>query len=116
MRRFPEIGPAGQLSCRVELAWPGTHGLWWNPRLHGTQAQIAAALDELALRVRIDPSARMMLRVDPAARIRYHLEVSADARILTYHHPDLDLTELPGKLRDHATALRAHRGLPTHGR
>lgn len=106
MRRLPGIGPARQLSCRVELAWPGNHGLWWNPHLQGTNTQIAAALDELAIRVTIDPLAQVILRVDPVARIRCNLEISADARILTHHHPSVDLVDLPALLRSHAISLR----------
>ncbi|MBH0775490.1 hypothetical protein [Nocardia bovistercoris] len=106
MRHLPGIGPARQLSCRVELAWPGNHGLWWNPHLQGTHDQIAGALDELAVRVRIDPLTRVILRVDPAARIRCNLELSAAARILTHHHPAVDLAELPALLREHARAIR----------
>ncbi|WP_156370870.1 hypothetical protein [Nocardia arizonensis] len=105
-QRLPGIGPARRLSCRVELAWPGSHGLWWNPYLEGTHLQIAAALDELATRVSIDPLTRVIARVDPAASVRCNLEIGTDARILTHHLPAVGLAQLPDLLRGHAATIR----------
>ncbi len=102
----PESDPAEQLDCLVELTWPASRHLWWRARHSGTGAQIAAALDELAVRVGIDPLARTLLLLERAG-IGYSLAVWAQACVIEHRADTVDLADLPAALRAHADSIRA---------
>ncbi|MGN2642430.1 hypothetical protein ACTD5D_40910 [Nocardia takedensis] len=113
MVRGRGIGDGRVLSCRVQLTWPGSNSAWWNPHLRGSGEQIAAAVEEMSTRVRLDPLAHTVLRADPHARVGYHLQLCAETILLTRHHPSLSLVEVPAYLRAHAADIRAHTPRPT---
>ena len=59
------------LEARVSVWWLPGHALWWNTELLGTTAQLAAALEELAVRVTVDSLARQVLSTDSFSVIGY---------------------------------------------
>ncbi|MBH0780226.1 hypothetical protein [Nocardia bovistercoris] len=102
----PGADSTQQVDCLVELTWPAGCHLWWRARHSGSGSQIAAALDELALRVDIDPPADTAPPVRP--RIGYSLAAWVHNSVIEHRADTVDLAELPAALRAHATSIRAH--------
>ncbi len=98
---------ASQLSCTVDLSWPPSRACWWRTRHRGTGFQVAAALDELALRVRIDPLVRIMSRFD-SARIHYSLQVWTSQAMIQHRSETVDLTDFTAVMRTHAHDIRTY--------
>ncbi|WP_232839665.1 MULTISPECIES: phosphate signaling complex PhoU family protein [Nocardia] len=96
-----------QLSCTVELSWPPSRACWWRARHRGTGFQVAAALDELALRVKIDPLVRLMMRFD-TARIHYSLHVWTPEAMIQHRSETIDLADFTTVLAGHAHDIRTY--------
>ncbi|WP_156370903.1 hypothetical protein [Nocardia arizonensis] len=103
----PGTDSTQQVDCLVELIWPAGCHLWWRARHCGSGPQVAAALDELALRVDIDPLTHTLLLRD-RVRIGYSLAVWVQDDVIEHRADTVDLARLPEVLRAHATAVRAH--------
>lgn len=96
-----------QLSCTVELSWPPSRACWWRTRHCGTGFQVAAALDELALRVKIDPLVRLMMRFN-TARIHYSLQVWSPEAMIQHRDETIDLADFTTVLQGHAHDIRTY--------
>ncbi len=100
-------GVSRQLSCTVDLSWPPSRASWWRTRHRGTGVQVAAALDELAVRVGIDPLVRVMSRFN-GARIRYSLHVWTPNAMIQHRTEIIDLVDITTILRAHAEDVRTY--------
>ncbi|MGW4369024.1 hypothetical protein ACWEKT_25590 [Nocardia takedensis] len=94
------------LEARVSVWWLPGHALWWNTELLGTTAQLAAALEELAVRVTVDSLARQVLSTDSFSVIGYGLAFSRRTATLRHHGDTILLRVLPERLRSHAAEIR----------
>ncbi|PEH75011.1 Uncharacterised protein [Nocardia farcinica] len=94
------------LDCLVEITWPAGARPWWAARHTGSRAQVAAALDELALRVAIDHWARALSVLDRPL-VGYSLTVcEPDGHFLIDYAAAVAVHSVPAVIHAHATALR----------
>ena len=105
----PGSDPTQQVDCLVELTWPASRHLWWRARHSGSSEQVAAALDELALRIHIDPLTHTLLLLEHA-RIDYSLAAWIHDDVIEHRADTVDLAELPAILRAHAVVIRGRLG------
>ncbi|HLS76702.1 MAG TPA: hypothetical protein VK083_07945 [Nocardia sp.] len=97
-----------ELDCLVEITWPAGSRPWWAARHTGTGAQIAAALDELAVRVRIDHWARALSVLDEPL-VGYSLTVcDPEGDFLIDYAAAVPLRAVPTVIRAHAGRIRDH--------
>ncbi|WP_157171831.1 hypothetical protein [Nocardia higoensis] len=105
---MPGVPEIGELDCLVEITWPAGSRPWWAARHTGTGAQVAAALDELAVRVRIDHWARALSVLDEPL-VGYSLTVcDPEGDFLIDYAAAVALHSVPAVIRAHASRIREH--------
>ncbi|MFD0359872.1 hypothetical protein ACFQZZ_00175 [Nocardia sp. GCM10030253] len=99
---------AGQLDCLVEITWPAGRSPWWSVSHTGHPSQIAAALDELALRIGIDHWTRVLSALDrPIVGCSLTVQWS-DTDHVAHAADVVTIGAIPALLRAHATAIRSY--------
>jgi len=108
MTRVMGVPEICSLDCLVEITWPAGSRPWWAARHTGTGAQVAAALDELAVRVRIDHWARALSVLDEPL-VGYSLTVcDPDGDFLIDYAAAVSLHAVPTVIHAHANRIREH--------
>ncbi|WP_157228860.1 hypothetical protein [Nocardia brevicatena] len=108
MRRSEEAR-TGWLDCQVQITWPAGRHPWWSVCHTGTRAQVAAALDELAVRIDIDHWTHVLSVLDHPL-VGYDLTLRrADTAFVIDHAADtVPIDTMPAVLHTHATVIRTH--------
>lgn len=96
----------------MQITWPAGRHPWWSVCHTGTRAQVAAALDELAVRIDIDHWTHVLSVLDHPL-VGYDLTLRrADTAFVIDHAADtVPIGSMPAVLHTHATVIRTH--LPT---
>lgn len=97
----------GRWDCLVEITRPAGRTPWWRVGHSGTQVQVAAALDELAVRIDIDHWTRVLSALD-CPLVGYDLTLRrADTDFVVDHAAGtVPIDTVPTVLHIHATGLR----------
>ncbi len=98
-------GASPELDYTVELRWSAETQAWWKTRHRGSPHQIAAALDELVIRIRLDPAVARASQ-SGTAQVRYRAVGWLNRKVVEQTIETVAIVQLPGVLRNHATALR----------
>ncbi|WP_109529314.1 hypothetical protein [Nocardia aurea] len=98
-------GAGPELHYTVELRWCTEPQAWWKTRHLGSPIQIAAALDELVVRIHLDPAVVRACR-SGAAQVCYRAVGWQNHEIVEKPTETIGLTDLSDVLHSHASALR----------
>ncbi|WP_405180861.1 hypothetical protein OG225_06590 [Nocardia sp. NBC_01377] len=98
-------GAGPELHYTVELRWRTEPRAWWKTRHLGSPIQIAAALDELVVRVHLDPAVAQACR-SGAVQVCYRAVGWQNHEIVEQRTETIGLTDLPTVLHSHAADLR----------
>lgn len=108
VRRFEEARTEW-LDCLVQITWPAGRNVWWSVCHTGTRAQVASALDELALRIDIDHWTHVLSVLDHPL-VGYDLTLRrTDTAFVIDHAADIvPIDTMSAILHTHATIIRTH--------
>ncbi|WP_157110357.1 hypothetical protein [Nocardia anaemiae] len=98
-----------QLQCLLEITWPAGGHRWWSLARTGPPEQIAAALEELATRIRIDHITRILGCIDRP--VGYTLELRWPDGTTTIVTDAQRADEIPAVLRAHTLLIRGRSDL-----
>jgi hypothetical protein len=102
--------PTARLECLLDITWPAGKSRWWHAEHTGTGAQIAAVLDELAVRIEIDHWTHILACVRRPVGYTVALHW-ADGTVLGGGGRAVHVEKIPAELRSHAMLLRGRLAL-----
>ncbi|WP_157224149.1 hypothetical protein [Nocardia paucivorans] len=107
--RHSEEARAERLDCLVQITWPAGRNPWWSVRHIGTRIQVAAALDELALRIDIDHWTHLLSALDhPLVGYDLTLRRTDTAFVIDHAADTVPIDTMSAILHTHATVIRSH--------